>query len=50
LARICVSLIGKLFDADIVIYAEHNMGFFYSLGFIIGVGGFSGAGREASRR
>jgi hypothetical protein len=44
------SLIGKLFGADSVVYAKHNIGFFYSLGFIIGVGGFSGAGREASRR
>lgn len=41
------SLIGKLFDADIGIYAEHNTGFFYWLGFIIGIGGFGGA---AARR
>ncbi|MCB9804219.1 hypothetical protein H6769_00975 [Candidatus Peribacteria bacterium] len=41
---IVFSLIGKLFNADIGIYAEHNSGFFYWLGFIIGIGGFSGGG------
>ena len=36
------SLIGKLFGADIGIYAEHNTGFTYWLGFIIGIGGLGG--------
>lgn len=43
------SLIGKLFGADIGIYAEHNSGFFYWVGFIIGIGGFGGGG-AATRR
>ncbi len=38
------SLIGKLFGANIGLYAEHNSGFFYWLGFIIGIGGLSGGG------
>jgi len=42
------SLIGKLFGADIGIYAENNTGFFYWLGFIIGIGGFGGG--AAARR
>jgi hypothetical protein len=44
------SLIGKLFGADIGIYAEHNTGFTYWLGFIIGIGGLGGGGYSASRR
>lgn len=36
------SLIGKLFGLDIGLYAENNSGFFYWLGFIIGIGGFGG--------
>ncbi len=44
------SLIGKLFGADIGIYAEHNTGFLYWLGFIIGIGGFGGGGSRAARR
>lgn len=47
---IVFSLIGKLFGADIGIYAEHNTGFFYWLGFIIGIGGFGGGGGTAARR
>jgi len=43
------SLIGKLFGAHIGIYAEHNTGFTYWLGFIIGIGGLGGGG-AASRR
>lgn len=46
---IVFSLIGKLFGADIGIYAEHNSGFLYWLGFIIGIGGFGG-GSSAARR
>lgn len=45
---IVFSLIGKLFGADIGIYAEHNTGFTYWLGFIVGIGGFGGG--SASRR
>lgn len=43
------ALIGKLFGADIGLFAEHNTGFFYWLGFIIGIGGLGG-GSAASRR
>lgn len=46
---ILFSLIGKLFGADIGIYAEHNTGFFYWLGFIIGIGGLGGGGAAARR-
>lgn len=44
------ALIGKLFGVHCGIYAEHNTGFFYWLGFIIGIGGLGGGGREAARR
>lgn len=43
------SLIGKLFGADIGIYAENNTGFTYWLGFIIGIGGLGGGGAAARR-
>jgi hypothetical protein len=43
------ALIGKLFGADVGIYAEHNSGFLYWLGFIIGIGMLGGGG-AASRR
>lgn len=43
------SLIGKLFGLNIGLYAEHNSGFFYWLGFIMGIGGFGG-GAGSSRR
>lgn len=46
-----VALIGKLFGADIGLYAAHNTGFFYWLGYIIGIlflGG--GGGGTVSRR
>jgi hypothetical protein len=46
---ILFSLVGKLFGADIGIYAEHNTGFTYWLGFIIGIGGFGGGGSAARR-
>ena len=36
------SLIGKLLGFSIGLYAENNSGFFYWLGFIIGIGGFGG--------
>ncbi len=44
------ALIGKLFGADVGIYAENNTGFFYWLGFIIGIGGLGGGGGAAARR
>ncbi len=43
------SLLGKLFGFDIGIYAEHNTGFTYWLGFVLGIGGFGG-GAASSRR
>lgn len=43
------ALIGKLFGSGYGIYAEHNTGFTYWLGFIIGIGGLGGGG-AASRR
>lgn len=46
---IVFSLIGKLFGFDIGIYAENNTGFFYWLGFIIGIGGLGGGGSAARR-
>lgn len=46
---IVFSLVGKLFGADIGIYAEHNTGFTYWLGFILGIGGFGGSGSAARR-
>lgn len=43
------SLIGKLFGFNIGLYAENNSGFFYWLGFIIGIGGLSGGATSSSR-
>ena len=43
------ALIGKLFGADVGLFADNNTGFFYWLGFIIGFGGLGGGG-AASRR
>lgn len=43
------ALIGKLFGLGVGLYAENNSGFFYWLGFIIGIGGLGGGG-VASRR
>lgn len=43
------SLIGKLFGAKIGIYAQHNTGFTYWLGFILGIGGFGGGVNSARR-
>lgn len=36
------AIIGKIFGADIGIYAEHNTGFFYWIGFLLGIGGLGG--------
>jgi hypothetical protein len=44
------ALIGKLFSADCGLYAENNTGFFYWIGFILGIGGLGGGGSAASRR
>jgi hypothetical protein len=44
------ALIGKLFGADIGIYAENNSGFLYVLGYLIGLGIIGGGGRAAARR
>ena len=41
------AIIGKIFGADIGIYAEHNSGFFYWIGFLFGIGGLGGG---AARR
>lgn len=41
------AIIGKIFGADIGIYAQHNSGFFYWIGFLFGLGGLGGG---ASRR
>lgn len=41
---IVFSLLGKLFGANVGVYAEHNSGFFYWLGFIIGIGGLGRGG------
>lgn len=46
---ILFALIGKLFGADVGLYAENNSGFFYWLGFIIGIGGFGGGASSARR-
>lgn len=43
------ALIGKLFGSGYGLYAENNTGFFYWLGFIIGLGVLGGGG-AASRR
>ncbi|PIF33531.1 hypothetical protein CLU81_4147 [Flavobacterium sp. 9] len=44
---IVFSIIGKLFGFNIGIYAEHNTGFTYWLGFIIGIGAFGGGSSSA---
>ena len=47
---IIFALIGKLFGMKVGIYAVHNSGFLYWLGFIIGIGGFGSGGGAAARR
>lgn len=44
------SLIGKLFGADIGLYAMNNSGFWYWLGFLFGMGGLGGGGYYAGNR
>ena len=46
---IIFSLIGKLFGGDIGIYAEHNTGFTYWFGFIMGICGVGGGGLYTRR-
>lgn len=48
-AILIFSLIGKLFGADIGIYADNNTGFTYWLGFILGLGVLGGGGSAARR-
>ncbi|WP_374166535.1 hypothetical protein [Arcticibacter sp. MXS-1] len=43
------ALLGKLFGFHVGLYAENNTGFFYWLGFIIGIGGLGGGGASARR-
>ncbi len=40
------SIIGKIFGAKIGLYAEHNSGFGYWLGFLIGIGAFGKSARS----
>jgi hypothetical protein len=46
---IVFSIIGKIFGANIGIYAEHNTGFTYWLGFILGIGAFGGGSSSVRR-
>jgi hypothetical protein len=41
------SIIGKIFGSDIGIYAVHNTGFTYWVGFILGIGILGGGGARA---
>lgn len=43
------ALLGKLFGVETGLYAENNSGFFYWLGFVLGISGLGGGGRAASR-
>lgn len=36
------AIIGKIFGADVGLYAENNTGFTYWLGFFFGIGGLGG--------
>jgi hypothetical protein len=42
-----ITLIGKIFGSGYGLYAEHNTGFTYWLGYIIGIGGLGGGGMAA---
>ena len=44
------ALICKIFGFDAGIYADHNTGFTYWLGFLIGIGALGGGGSSARRR
>lgn len=41
------TLISKIFSSDYGLYAEHNSGFTYWLGYIMGIGGFGSGGMAA---
>lgn len=43
------SLIGKMFGAKVGLYALHNTGFFYYLGFLLGLGALGGGGAASGR-
>jgi hypothetical protein len=45
----CFTFIGSLFNHNIAVYAIHNNGAWYNLGFLLGVGAFTGGGARASR-
>jgi hypothetical protein len=44
------SIIGKIFGINVGIYAEHNTGFFYWLGYFIGLGGLGAIGKLGKKR
>jgi hypothetical protein len=41
------ALLAKIFGMDYSLYAEHNSGFFYWIGYVIGIGGLGTGGRAA---
>jgi hypothetical protein len=41
------ALLAKLFGMDYSLYAEHNSGFFYWIGYVIGIGGLGTGVRAA---
>lgn len=43
------ALIGKMFGADVGLYAANNTGFFYWVGFLFGLGVIGGGGASARR-
>lgn len=47
---IIFSLIGSIFSDDITIYAVHNTGFWYDLGFVIGTGSTIGGAAKATSK
>lgn len=46
---IIFALIGKLIGLDVGIYAQHNTGFTYWLGFIIGIAALGGGASRGRR-
>lgn len=44
-----ISFIISLFDNSVGIYEVHNNGNFYNLGFLIGIGGFTGTASSKSK-
>lgn len=44
------SLIGMFFDSDIAVFASKNSGFFYSLGFLMGSGGWGVLASKAKKK